>query len=71
LGVITNWLYKTFRKDEEQWKLSVMALFNRSESVFWELMQSEVLKIGGVMSGVHAQLVLWWFFLSTLYRMFN
>jgi hypothetical protein len=71
LGVITNWLYKTFRKDEEQWKLSVMALFNRSESVFWELMQLEVLKIGGVMSGVHAQLVLWWFFLSTLYRMFN
>jgi hypothetical protein len=40
-GVITNWLYKAFKKDEEQWKLSVMALFNRSEPVFWELMQLE------------------------------
>jgi hypothetical protein len=41
LGVITNWLYKAFRKDEEQWKLSVMALFNRREPKFWELMHLE------------------------------
>jgi hypothetical protein len=41
LEVITNWLYKAFRKDKEQWKLSVMALFNRSEPVFSELMQLE------------------------------
>jgi hypothetical protein len=41
LGVITNWLYKAFRKDEEQWKLSLMILFNRSEPMFWELMQLE------------------------------
>jgi hypothetical protein len=41
LGVITNGLYKAFRVDEEQWKLSVMALFNRSEPVLWELMQLE------------------------------
>jgi hypothetical protein len=37
-GVITNWLYKAFRKDEEQWKLSVMVVFNISKPVFWELM---------------------------------
>jgi hypothetical protein len=37
-GVITNWLYKAFRKDEEQWKLLVMVVFNNSEPVFWELM---------------------------------
>jgi hypothetical protein len=30
-GLITNWLYKAFRKDEEQWKLSMMVVFNRSE----------------------------------------
>jgi hypothetical protein len=41
LGVITNGLYKAFRKDEEQWKLSVMALFNKSVPVFWDLMQLE------------------------------
>jgi hypothetical protein len=41
LEVITNWLYKAFRKDKEKWKLSVMALFNRSEPVFSELMQLE------------------------------
>jgi hypothetical protein len=41
LGVITNRLYKAFMVDEEQWKLSVMALFNIIELVFWELMQLE------------------------------
>jgi hypothetical protein len=40
-GVITNWLYTTFRKDEEQWKLSVVAVCNRSQPVFWELMHLE------------------------------
>jgi hypothetical protein len=40
-GVITNWLYKAFRKDEEQWKLLVVAVFNKSQVVFWELMHLE------------------------------
>jgi hypothetical protein len=40
-GVITNWLDKAFRKDEEQWKLSVMVVFNRSQPVFWELRHLE------------------------------
>jgi hypothetical protein len=40
-GVITNWLYKAFREDEEQWKLLVMAVSNRSEPMFWEIMHLE------------------------------
>jgi hypothetical protein len=29
MGVITNLMYKAFRKDEEQWKLLVMPLHNK------------------------------------------
>jgi hypothetical protein len=41
MGGKTNWLYKAFSVDREQWELSVMALFNRSEPVCWELMALE------------------------------
>ena len=38
---ITKWLYKAFRLDIEQHDLSVMAVLNRSEVLFWELMPLE------------------------------
>ena len=38
---ITNWLCRAFSLDSEQYRLSVMALFNRSTPVCWELMPLE------------------------------
>ena len=36
-GSITNFFYRAFHLDAEQHNLSIMALINRSESVYWEL----------------------------------
>ena len=37
-GSITNFFYRAFHVDAEQHDLSIMALINRSEAVYWELM---------------------------------
>jgi hypothetical protein len=38
---ITTWLYKAISLDSEEYVLSMMALFNRSHPVFWDLMPFE------------------------------
>jgi hypothetical protein len=38
---ITTWLYEAFSLDYKQYGLSIMALFNRSHPMFWELMPLE------------------------------
>jgi hypothetical protein len=56
-GSITNLFYRAFHVDVEQHDLSIMALINRSESVYWELMPLQCTELGGVISKQHVNLV--------------
>ena len=40
-GSICKWLFKAFCLNEEEHELSIMAVINRSEVLFWELMPLE------------------------------
>jgi hypothetical protein len=54
---ITNWLVKAFAVDLEHQCLSVMALINRSEHVYWELVPLEGTPRWRSLSELHAELV--------------
>jgi hypothetical protein len=55
-GSITQF-FRAFHVDAEQHDLSIMALINRSESLYGELMPLKALNIGGVISKKHVILV--------------
>ena len=65
---ITTWLYRAFSLNSEQYRLSVMAVFNRSHLSFWELMPLEGTRDWRIMSQMHVKAVVWWFCLSKFIR---